>query len=980
MLDKTAILKEAQKQLAKGAVDKAISELEKLVKESPDGNTYNMIGDIYLRKGTQKSAIEYYSKAAFFFRQEGFSQKAQALYKKVLNINPADTDALIAFGEICEEKGMLAEAIKYYLVVADLLAKEGRKDKILDVYTKILSLSPANIPLRVKVADIYIKEGLKSDAAGEYVHIARIHDEKGDVQKAREFFQKTLDLQPLNKDAALGLSHIYEKTGEMKQALEQMRDAVVLFAEDLDILFRCADLAITTNDLALGKKCLQKITEKEPKNIKAHRMLGELHLKAGETEMAWEQYLPILDEVLLDQKFEDAIAFLNTFRQVEPLETGKRLISLYKQLNENDLAVAELLSVGDLYAAQGLEDDARACYGEAEQLNPLDAGVRKRLAPPEPEPAPVMEEPPVPEIELPDILMHEPEMEKTVIEPEIPSVPEINIFEGSSFQPETIETREPVYTAPEETPEEPVVEQFEAPVFEKAAAPESITIRAEKAFDEVITEADIFSRYGLLSEAQRLLEGLKQRFPDHIDVHLRLKSVYTDTHDRKAAVSECIILNELYKRNGDEANAAQAMKDAYDINPEDPRLADQGIDHIISSGAQVEQATFAAAQPAGFAEAVLSKEPDIDDYEEEIAEADFYTRQGLATEAVKILERLQKLFPENSDVSERLAALGQTDQGLSAGEMSSSLDMQDTFELPETVEEPVEFERPGAFGTDEESGLAGRSEDQETFELPGQNEMFDRFEESGQRALPAEEAVIEKPAFQEPASAQPEETIFEEPAPITEAPLQEEMPQPERSVPEPAKESEFETFALFDEELVDAQEMPEPALDNDVLEIFQEFKKGIERELGEADSETHYNLGIAYKEMGLVDDAIKEFQTSRDDPSRFIQSSTMLGVCYMEKGLYPLAIDVLSKAAKEMKERDDSYWALIYELAEAHEKNNNLQEALELYTGVYGWSAKFRDVSDKMSQLRAQAPPVVEKEKEQVKEKPKERKDRVSYL
>ena len=363
MLDKTAILKEAQKYLSKGAVDKAISELEKLVKESPDGNTYNMIGDIYLRKGTQKSAIEYYSKAAFFFRQEGFSQKAQALYKKVLNINPADTDALIAFGEICEEKGMLAEAIKYYLAVADLLAKEGRKDRILDVYAKILSLSPANIPLRVKVADIYIKEGLKSDAAREYVHIARIHDEKGDVQKAREFYLKTLDLQPLNKDAVMGLNHIHEKTGDLKQAVDQMRDAVVLFPEDLDILFRCADIAFTANDTNLGKKCLQRIIEKEPKNIKARRMLGELHLKAGEVALAWTQYQPILDEVLLDQKFEDAISFLDTFRQIEPLETGKRLVSLYKQLNENDRAVAELIAIGDLYAAQGLEDDSRACYG-----------------------------------------------------------------------------------------------------------------------------------------------------------------------------------------------------------------------------------------------------------------------------------------------------------------------------------------------------------------------------------------------------------------------------------------------------------------------------------------------------------------------------------------------------------------------------------------------------------------------------------------
>jgi tetratricopeptide (TPR) repeat protein len=200
-----------------------------------------------------------------------------------------------------------------------------------------------------------------------------------------------------------------------------------------------------------------------------------------------------------------------------------------------------------------------------------------------------------------------------------------------------------------------------------------------------------------------------------------------------------------------------------------------------------------------------------------------------------------------------------------------------------------------------------------------------------------------------------------------------------RGIPEaPQAPAEYEVFSLSDSDLVDAQEMPEPALDDDVLEIFQEFKKGLEKELGDEDSETHYNLGIAYKEMGLIDDAINEFQTSRNDPKRFIQSSTMLGICYMEKGLYTLAIDVLSKAVSGLKDKDDAYWAINYDLAEAYEKNNNLKEALDLYTAVYGWNAKFRDVSDKMNRVQAQAPKAAEKET--TKEKPKERKDRVSYL
>lgn len=953
MLDKTAILKEAQKYLAKGAVDKAISELEKLVNDSPDGNTYNMIGDIYLRKGAQKSAVEYYKKSALFFWHEGFSQKAQALYKKVLNINPADTDALLAFGEICEEKSMLAEAIKYYLVVADLLAKEGKKEKILDVYAKILSLSPANIPLRVKVADIYIKEGLKSDAAREFMHIARIHEEKGDMQKAREFFQKTLDVQPLNKDATLGLSCIFEKNGELQLAFDQMKDAVVLFPEDLEILFRCTDIAIICDDTGFAKKCLQRIEDKEPQNIKARRMLGELYLKAGETELAWAQFLPILDQVILDQKFEDAISFLNIFRSAQPIETGKRLVSLYKQLNEDDRAIMELIAIGDLLAEKGNEEDAKAYYAEAEEIDPSHAEVRKRFAPPEPEP-------PGPVPTIPEIEIFEPE-----IETETSPLPENSIFTqpGQIAETDELELPPPLFT----TSSEAVMEEFKAAEDKKETVPERIIVRAEKAFDEVITEADIFSRYGLLSEAQRLLEGLRLRFPDNIDLHLRLKSMYADTHDTEAAVTECIILSKLYKRNGDAENAEQALKDAFAISPEDPRLAEQGFSPLTPSGAQVRQTSDTAPQPTGFNEHVVSGELDIDDYEEEIAEADFYSRQGLGTEAIKILEKLQMLFPGNRNINERLQAMGQAVPDLEAGDLSGSMDLHNVFDSSETVEKPEEFGLHGISGADEESAVPDRIEQQKAFEV-----------------LATDESLPHSGGFAEEKRRPDKHEMFDlvEETEVT-APLYEKLPPAEESAPKagkPSEESEFESFNLSDDDLIDAQEMPEPALDSDVFEIFQEFKRGLEKELGDEDSETHYNLGIAYKEMGLVDDAIKEFQTSRADPARFIQSSTMLGVCYMEKGLYSLAIDVLNKAIQGMKEQDDSYWALTYELAEAYEKNHNLKEALDLYTGVYGWSAVFRNVSDKMSQLRAQATLIVEQEKEQAKEKPKERKDRVSYL
>jgi tetratricopeptide (TPR) repeat protein len=932
MLDKTETVKEAQKYLAKGAIDKAISELEKLVKESPDGNIFNMIGDLYLKKGIQKSGIDCYQMAANYFRQEGFSQKAQALYKKVLNLNPLNTDALYAFGELSEEKGLITDAIKYYLATADLLTKEGRKEKILQIYEKILSLSPANIPLRIKVAEIFIKEGLQSDAAREYLHIARIHEETGDHTKSKEFYQKAIDLHPRSKESVLGLSHLFEKTGEMKKAAAQIKDAAGLFPDDADILFRCTELSLKIDDTGSARQYLVRIIEKDQKNVKAHRMLGDLYLKAGSTEKAWEQYLPVLDDILTDRKYEDAISLLETFKPIDPVETGKRLISLFRQLEEKDRVCDELVSLGDYYASQGMEDDARSWYAETLQIDPEHSLARMRVAPPHsgPEPEPIQEphQTGPAEIEIPDVALS---TEETAEAPDLATISEPEaIASGPVGMPESEEKKET----------------------------EQILIHGEKSFEEIITEVDIFSRYGLLNEAQKLLEGLKRRFPENLDVHQRLKTLYTDLHEKESAVTECIILSELYKRNGDDISSEEMLKKAYEINPEDPRMAKRGYAQSI------EPTSFAAPSAEGFGEAVSGTEPNIEDYEEELAEADFYARQGLTTEAVNILEKLQKLFPENRDVIERLQALGQLAPLSDSQEMTGGMDLSDTFDIPEPSETSGEFKVAETVGSAEGFEMTGETEQGGGSELPGNMGMFGELEldEKISSDVQAEQKAPEEPAQQ----TAPEEIS------LTEASQAETL--------EETKESAYEDFTFSDSDLVEAQEMPEPSLDNDVLEIFQEFKKGLEKEIGDEDSETHYNLGIAYKEMGLVDDAIKEFQTSKKDAKRFLQSSTMLGVCYLEKGLYTLAIDVLKKAMEAMKDKDESYWALSYELAEAHEKNRNLKEALALYTEIYGWNANFRSISEKMGQLQSQAPKAAETEKAPGKEKPKERKDRVSYL
>jgi tetratricopeptide (TPR) repeat protein len=455
----------------------------------------------------------------------------------------------------------------------------------------------------------------------------------------------------------------------------------------------------------------------------------------------------------------DAIRLLESFKDIDPLETGKRLVSLYRQLNEQPHVVEELTLLADAFLGKGMHKEALHCYREILTLVPDDESVKMKL------------------IEL-----------------------------------------------------------------ERKVALESVPAGAEKTVEEALIEADIFIRYGLFDKAKDLLEFFKYQELENRELHTKLKAVYKGVGDQEQAIAECLVLKELFEKAGDQENAQQHVQEAIEINPDDPRLSGLVL-------------TAATQEPdSGDQE----QAPSLEDYTDEIAEADFYARQGLIEEARQILEKIQNIFPSNEEIGQKLISLGQ----------------------------------------------------------------------------------ISEPEVEHAESSQ----------------------------------HETEETAFSEVEALEPEEIAEPELDNDVMDIFNEFKKGLENELEEEDYETHYNLGIAYKEMGLIDDAIREFQTARNDEKKFISSSNMLGMCYMEKGIYSLAIETFRGAVEKMDSHDDSYWPMKYDLAEAYEKNGGVNQALSLFTEVYGWNSRFREVADKIEQLKAKTEDTTDQKT------PKDRKDRVSYI
>lgn len=785
-MDKASIIKEAQKFIAKGQIDKAIAEFEKIL-DSEDGNIYNTLGDLYLKKGDTKKAVDIYHRGASIFREKGFYDKAKAIYKKLLNINPSDYKATLALGELSEEKGLTPEAIKYYLIVADFLAKAKKKDELVEIYQKILALSPSNLQMRINVADVFYKEGLSAEAAKQYSLIGRLYHDSGDLNKAKEYYEKAISINPLDRGANLGLSEIYQKQGNYKSAIETLKRLFNASPDDLNFLNQYVNALVAAGDIHTAESELKRLVELDPSNVMAKKHLATLYLQQNRKEEAWNLLYLSLDQIVSFDR-NGIISMLEELKDIEPVECTRKLIVIYKDIGNTDKEFEELVNLGDLYLSSGIIEEAMNCYREAQAIKPDDPYVRTKLL----------------EIEAPS----------------------------------------------EET--------------------EVIKVMAEeKGLEDLLQEADIYLKFGVYEEARKRLETLKAKYPQEPEVHLKLKQLYIETGDKEMAVTECLALKEIYKRQGMLDEAEEYIKEAFSINPDDPRLKGllevEEIERVVHEEEIGHEGSF---------EAVETERPSKEEYLEAFTEAEFYEKQGLVDEALKLYGKLQAIFPEDEEIAEKIESLLKS----------------------------------------------------------------------------------QKPA---------EPGIREEEASISLQPFTEEL------------DSELVnlTKTLLPEEIIEEKE---PELPDSVMDIFEEFKKGLESQIKEEDSETHYNLGIAYKEMGLIDDAIKEFQLSRKDPVRFIPSMSMLALCYKEKGFNKLAIETLEEALREVDKKTEEYLAMKYELADVYEKDGDTGKALELFMEVYGRDSSFRDVSKRVENLKRSS-------RRSIPERPssepdKKKKDRISYI
>lgn len=137
-----------------------------------------------------------------------------------------------------------------------------------------------------------------------------------------------------------------------------------------------------------------------------------------------------------------------------------------------------------------------------------------------------------------------------------------------------------------------------------------------------------------------------------------------------------------------------------------------------------------------------------------------------------------------------------------------------------------------------------------------------------------------------------------------------------------------------------------------VQSMLQKLERGIQEQIDVTDYETHYNLGIAYKDMELYDKALEEFRLAANDGAYRVRCASLLGLCYLAKGQPERAVEELQNGLSATEAGTEERWGVLYDLATAYEALRDAQKALEALLAIQGEVPKFRDVRVRVRDLR----------------------------
>jgi tetratricopeptide (TPR) repeat protein len=855
------------------------------------------------------------------FAEKGAFDKAIAEYLKIVKEDPEDVRAWLKVGDLYAKKGSRKEATATYLRVAEFYASQGFYLKAVAVYKQILKLDPTVVQVNLRLAELYQQLGLLSDAQSQFEHVAGYFQRSGKTREALEVMQKLIDLDPDNVPSRIKLAELYSKADMRPEAVREFR----LAADQLRAQGRVDDLI----------KVLERLLWHKPDEFALGRELASIYLDRGDTKRALAKLQQCFQA---NQRDLDTLALLA--RAFQTIGQIPKTVSVYREMARIFAETGD-----DAQRRQVLETILALAPNDPETMQALYGGAAPQTygAPP-PQPF----SPQSPSIDYSQIND----------EPSVPlDVEDLEALPGDEPQPYEVQGYDPQqgydpsyaqqgYDQPYDAQqayrqqgydqpqaydqqgyaqpqgyEEPLVDQpmhtdevEEEPVYdniddyeevEELGAEDVLVVEnARNNGEEVrrlMTETDVFLKYGLYDKAIEHLQKVFELDPINVEAREKLKDLYLQLGEFERAVAELLTLSALFADSDAEA-AKYYLHQVLDIAPDHPEALDR-LQHVGGGYA-------AQGEAAPQAEA-----------------SDLF---------VAVDDDLLGGFPvtdhrENGSVP---IDLGDSSTSTETHRPEHLRDM--TLDSAGPIEDELGEQPAGELGV---AALEEELEEVEFFLVQGLfDEALNMLHELAE-AYPGNRLIAEKLAEVEAAASAggQEGSIGSSGADLLDGSfdLGSQIPDELAAAPGSAAAS---------------KPRPGRVMSKDV---FEQFKAGVTHQIEDGDADTHFDLGVAYKEMGLVEDAVAEFEIARENPEREALAQTMIGNCYAQAGQLSEAINAYKRGLYSEKKTPAEEIELYYALGTTYLALSDRNEALYYLQKVAKREPNFRDVAVRLASLQS---------------------------
>src|SRR5215203_5246915 len=377
--DKAKAIRAAEKYLASGKIPSAIQEYTRIVEhDAEDFNSLNTLGDLYARVEKRAEAAACYRRVAEHYREQGFTLKAVAMYKKLTRFVPADQHTALALASLYEQQGLMVDARHHYLIASEELARAGQSREALDVLRRIADLDPSNTEVRLRLAESFAGENQPDLAAEAYTEAGARLAARKEFEPALEAFNKALTLRPASHVALHGMLSAHAALGTAEDAAEVLERAIQERPGDLEVRAMLARAYVDAEDAQRAEAATHELVSRDPSSFMLLFDVARLYLRQGGPDDA-ARLLDYVAEPALAARQESALAELLQevlARNPEQMDAHRLLVRCYSLMHDE----ARLRSALERLAeAMGEVEDERRALTRLARLAPDDQGNLARL-------------------------------------------------------------------------------------------------------------------------------------------------------------------------------------------------------------------------------------------------------------------------------------------------------------------------------------------------------------------------------------------------------------------------------------------------------------------------------------------------------------------------------------------------------------------------------------------------------------------------